>query len=87
MGEFPMSSFSLLTCVSWFAACLGAVLLSLTSVAQERVPPTSAATTGQTQYDKTTKDYNDRLLELDRMLGDSAARISPEDYPSARTTC
>ena len=76
-----MSRSCRLTCVSWFTSFLAMALLSFASLAQERVPPPgSTAPANQTQYDKTTKDYNDRLLELDRMLGDPAASASPADY-------
>lgn len=80
MRESSMSRYSRLTCVFWFVACFATVLLSIASMGQERVPPASTATASQTQYDKTTKDYNDRLLELDRMLADSSASASPADY-------
>lgn len=67
-----------LTCVPGYAALLMmAAALSGACAAQDRVPPAPAASSAQ--YDKTTKDYNDRLLELDRMLGVSSASLS-SDY-------
>lgn len=68
-----------LTCVLGYTVLLElAVVLSGACPAQDRVPlPATAASSAQ--YDKTTKDYNGRLLELDRMLGASSASLS-SDY-------
>lgn len=80
-GDIQMAYLNRLVAPCWLATILAIGLCASAQAAQNRVPsPDQTKSASRMQYSKTAKDYNQRLLELDRMLDSEAPVVSRGDY-------